>query len=430
MQVLYHYSESKELVLYGEEEIVNKLVIYGAGYWGVQALSYYGEENIYCFCDSKVKGKVKGKKVISFQNLVDIYKGRDIIVLVCVGVNYTEEVCNQLEVFGIDDYLVQDLLTHIIDNGSNFIEQIKEEIKKEKLYRRYYKYVASRNKKQLEYLKNHVDIKTLTPAKGKLRERQLYQIKFVQEFWEFVSELDIKAFLTFGNLVGAYRHQGFIPWDDDMDFGMMRHEYMRLLDFAKKNCLVGTRCNGIWVDECGKEENMTLDQLIKKYPNKYIFDIRSDMVQVFKGTYKWFAPRIDIWIYDFYKEGYNISVHKKWIQSIEEKLNILDCEKEKVELIRKEYLKNSMISMEEAKYFYPGIDNFGGYPGLKSVDSWILTEDIFPLKKAKYENVNFFVPNKMEELLKHLYPSYTDFPYDLGVPHHGNIDGDIINEEE
>ena len=83
-----------------------------------------------------------------------------------------------------------------------------------------------------------------------------------------------------------------------------------------------------------------------------------------------------------------------------------------------------MISKEETKYFYPGMDNWSGYPGLKNVDSWILTKDIFPLKKAKYEGVEFWVPNNMEALLKHMYPSYMDFPYDMGRPLHGCLDED------
>lgn len=34
----------------------------------------------------------------------------------------------------------------------------------------------------------------------------------------------IKPFLTYG-LIGAVRYQGFVPWDDDLDFGLIRNEY-------------------------------------------------------------------------------------------------------------------------------------------------------------------------------------------------------------
>lgn len=401
-----------------------KLILYGAGYWGEHALSYFGADNVFCFCDSKIKGdaegELDGKKIISFQKLTELYKHEECVVIVCAGSNYTEEISNQLDSVGIHDYFAYDVLHRAIRNVPAFIEQLQNPAEREKLFRRYYKLLAASIKDQFEYLKRHVDITTLMPATGSLRKKQLALVDFVVDFFEFIKELEIKPFLTFGNLVGAFRHQGFIPWDDDMDFGMMRYEFEKLLEFAERNCIVGTFCNDIWVDK--SETRMTRAEVFRKYPNEYIFDIRSNMVQVYKGSYDTENPGIDIWIYDFYKEKYEIAEHKKWIHSVEEKVRLLECEKEKVDFIRKERLNNPMISMEEEKYFYPGMDNWGGYPGLKNVDSWILTKDIFPLKRVKYEDVEFWAPRDMEALLKHEYPSYMDFPYDMGRPLHGVLD--------
>ena len=55
-----------------------------------------------------------------------------------------------------------------------------------------------------------------------LRKVQLTQLEIAKEIRRVCEENDIPYFLTCGTLQGAVRHQGFIPWDEEMDVRTVR----------------------------------------------------------------------------------------------------------------------------------------------------------------------------------------------------------------
>ena len=58
---------------------------------------------------------------------------------------------------------------------------------------------------------------------------QKVQLYIAKEIKRICEKNDIKYFLLAGSMLGAVRHGGFIPWGDDMDFGMERQEYEKFI---------------------------------------------------------------------------------------------------------------------------------------------------------------------------------------------------------
>lgn len=117
-----------------------------------------------------------------------------------------------------------------------------------------------------------------------LREQQLVCLDILDYFHALCEKHQIRYSLGGGTLIGAIRHKGFIPWDDDIDVYMHRDEYQKFVD--------------VWFQETHEYYNMeTVEDILAQKTGEMakIFDCRTQITEI---DGKKSAMFIDIFIYD------------------------------------------------------------------------------------------------------------------------------------
>lgn len=89
----------------------------------------------------------------------------------------------------------------------------------------------------LYYIVNHcIDITKIPPASGNLRKYQMCTLSLLKTFDAICKKQGWSYWLHAGTLLGAARHKGFIPWDDDIDVAMPRKDYNEALSKLHEIC--------------------------------------------------------------------------------------------------------------------------------------------------------------------------------------------------
>ena len=123
--------------------------------------------------------------------------------------------------------------------------------------------------------------------KAALEKLQDTELEMLRVFKQWCSEKGITWFVDSGTCLGAMRHQGFIPWDDDVDVGVPREDYDRLLALAKEDFPEGYSIHT-------SEDPGYTSLFAKMYKDKTIFS--NDLTMAAGGSQ---GIYIDIFPYDY-----------------------------------------------------------------------------------------------------------------------------------
>ncbi|MBC5625020.1 LicD family protein [Clostridium sp. NSJ-49] len=249
-----------------------------------------------------------------------------------------------------------------------------------------------------------------------LIEAQRLMFTILRDVDKICRENGIKYWLESGTLLGAIRHEGFIPWDDDIDIGMMREDYEKFKKIIKDKLSDDLYYQDIFTDN-GIQYSWC------KIRHKYSKLIEESSSEYHEGIF------IDIFPYDYFdsKDGKCASEKRKFIKKYKRVYNsMLPYEKNLIKNIRRFLCKIYSKTIEkktlcdiitEARECYKkmniasGSDYIGYGFDILNFEEYIPTKIMFPLKEVTFCGESFFAPNDSDGYLSALYgDSYMNIP--------------------
>ena len=256
--------------------------------------------------------------------------------------------------------------------GVKMIFNKKEEINTEDLIPRkdYERLQKVLNVHQI-YLNNLLVYYDLKPTPFLERFRDL-AYEFLRFFDNVCVKHGLKYWINYGTLLGAVRHGDFIPWDDNLDVGMMRKDYEKLAE------ILPDELNSIDILEISTERPLQINCLTGQLDDAII------------GLNVFVHDFIDGEIGDDFKQQYD---------SLKSGENGLD-----------EVYAKLGLTYDENEFYIPGIEGIHGendkFP-LKIRQS----DELFPLKEIKFGKYVFPAPNDFHSYVKNIHgKGYTKIP--------------------
>ena len=256
-----------------------------------------------------------------------------------------------------------------------------------------------------------IDVRLLTDEE--LKKLQKTELELLVEFDRICKKYNIEYYLAGGTLLGAVRHKGFIPWDDDIDIVMTRNNYNKFIKYQKKELnskKYYLDCNEV------NEENKTLYAKLKRKNSSYV-DIYSGENRKNQKIWIDIFPLDNITDNKFIQKIYYFRVYALKLIAMY-KYNYIKSNDKKGLL----FLIKFFSIFFNKKRVYKKVRNLTQKYNNKKTNSYAsfagvyLGKEIFPKDYYKettelyFENKKYPAPSKYDEYLTQFYGDYMTIP--------------------
>lgn len=243
-----------------------------------------------------------------------------------------------------------------------------------------------------------------------LRRIQLIELEMLREVDRICRKNGLKYVLYSGTLLGAVRHGGFVPWDDDIDVAMLYEDYIRFIEVAPKEW--DTEKFFLKTQETDKDCNIVFAQ-IKRKNTVYCREGREtsdthpgvflDIIPFFNGSSSRIVHVIQHKICAFYKAM--VWSHLGARTAVNGKLYYTLLSKVSNKTAYKKFMKWATLVKKPT-------DNLAYLAFIRNPYNAVHTrrKTYENIKEMEFEGFKFYVPIDCEKVLCSLYSNYQEYP--------------------
>ena len=252
---------------------------------------------------------------------------------------------------------------------------------------------------------------------NELRKLQLVQTEILDVIVEICSKNDINYYLIGGTLLGAVRHEGFIPWDDDLDIAMSRLDFEKFINLCASELNDKyylhwiTTDNTYWLPFAKiRKKNTLLDEYTISHLNipKEIFVDIFPLDNVIQEKSKTQKIKTNI-----IKSISKIIYIKKKIKlnSISDKNMLINIIRIIAALFPIKFLFKIQIKFMKSENHKSSAIYYINYgSNYDTIKQTILKSKYDPFKTAKFEEGIYKIPNDYDYILTRIYGDYMKLP--------------------
>jgi lipopolysaccharide cholinephosphotransferase len=247
-----------------------------------------------------------------------------------------------------------------------------------------------------------------------IRKVQLRLLEMAIAIRNILEKYDIPHMITYGTLLGAIRHKGFVPWDDDFDFYVIGDAYDSAMEHLRSELpddifLEDSKSEPLYFHGWAHAKDLKSISECELFPQDNLYTHHGISIDLYRA--------------------FNIKSKYDKLNRLKAHIEYLNRKKKKGLIAETEYSEKMgklllEVIEEERKIVDVNWDEDEDMVGFISIhNDSMLAKDIFPLVKYDFEGTYFWGPKNADLMLKRCYGDYMQLPpVNKRKPHYSKVE--------